>query len=157
MNRHRKLIGAAAFSLALAAGGTAGALLGTPSLSGAQDDTDQSATVDEAPPHRLPHRGEGLEAAAEALGITKADLLTALKDGKSIAQVAEDQGVDVQTVIDALVADATARLEELEASLPDRMTDVVNRTDWGERRHPGPRPWSRAGGEGDPPAPDAAD
>lgn len=148
MTRHRKIIGAAAFSLALAAGGTAGAVLGTPNLSGAQDEPDSTTTTSAAEirMHRLPHRGAGLDAAAEALGMTKAELLTALEDGKSIAQVAEDQGVEVQTVVDALVADATARLEQLEASLPDRMTDVVNRTDWGQHRRPGPRPWSRDGG-----------
>jgi hypothetical protein len=157
MTRDRKILGAAAFSLALAAGGTAGAVLGTPNLSGAQDDpttTTTTAEAAQAPMHRLPHHGAGLEAAAEALGMSKADLLAALKDGKSIAQVAEDQGIEVQTVVDALVADATARLEAIEAELPDRMTDVVNRTDWGEHRRPGPPPpWAGPDGA----RPDAPD
>jgi hypothetical protein len=37
MASQRTILGAAAFSLALAAGGVAGAVLGTPGLSGAQD------------------------------------------------------------------------------------------------------------------------
>jgi uncharacterized protein YidB (DUF937 family) len=132
MSPNRKLLGAAAFSLALAGGGVAGAVLGTPTLSGAQDETDETTTTEDFP--RFEHRGDGLAAAAEALGISEADLRAALDDGKSIAQVAEEQGVDVQTVVDALVADATARLDELEASLPERMADLVNRTGWGDHR-----------------------
>jgi uncharacterized protein YidB (DUF937 family) len=136
MTPNRKLLGAAAFSLALAGGGVAGAVLGTPTLSGAQDETDETTSTADMP--RFEHRGDGLAAAAEALGISEDDLRAALADGQSIAQVAEEQGVDVQTVVDALVADATARLDELEASLPERMADLVNRTDWGEHRagHP---------------------
>jgi lambda repressor-like predicted transcriptional regulator len=40
--------------------------------------------------------------AADALGMTCADLVKAQQGGSSIAQVAVDKGVDVQTVIDAL-------------------------------------------------------
>lgn len=141
MSPNRKLIGAAAFSLALAGGGVAGAVLGTPTLSGAQDETDGSTTTTADAP-RFDRRGEGLTAAAEALGISEDDLRAALADGKSIAQVAEEQGVDVQTVVDALVADATARLDELEASLPERMADLVNRTGWGDQG-PGGHPFAR--------------
>lgn len=144
MTSTRKLLGAAAFSFALAGGGVAGALLGTPSLSGAQDEADDtSATSDVEGPafaglggHPGP-RGAGLAAAAEALGITEDELRSALQDGKSIAQVAEEQGIDVQVVIDALVADATERLAEIEAALPERMTELVNRTGWGEDDGPG--------------------
>ena len=46
-----------------------------------------------------------LEAAAEALGMTTDELRTELEAGKTIADVAGEQGVDVQTVIDAMVAD----------------------------------------------------
>ena len=138
MTSTRKLLGAAAFSFALAGGGVAGALLGTPSLSGAQDETDDTSTTEvegsgfAGPGGHLGHRGAGLAAAAEALGITEDELRTALEDDKSIAQVAEEEGVDVQDVIDALVADATERLAEIEAALPERMTELVNRTGWGE-------------------------
>lgn len=139
MTPNRKLLAGAAFSLALAGGGVAGALLGTPNLSLAQAGSTQSAALaEEGGGGPLGwHRGEGLSTAADALGMTVEELRTELRAGKSIADVAADQGVDVQTVVDALVADATERLEELQASLPERMTELVNRTGWGE--HDGPR------------------
>jgi hypothetical protein len=142
MPTNRKFLGAAAFSLALAGGGVAGALLGTPSLSGAQDGTEDTTTDDTtasdgAGPGRFEHRGEGLAVAAEAIGITEDELRTALADGQSIAQVAEAEGVDVQTVIDALVANGTERLEEAIAELPERMTELVNREGLPDRRGPG--------------------
>lgn len=150
MTSNRKLLGAAAFSLALAGGGAAGALLGTPNISGAQDETDDTTTDTEVTafehgPGRHGFRGEALATAAEVLGLSEDDLRTQLEDGSSIAQVAEAQGVDVQAVVDALVADATERLEEIEAELPGRMTDLVNREGLGD----GPRGGHhRAMGEG---------
>jgi hypothetical protein len=139
MPTNRTLLGAAAFSLALAGGGVAGALLGTPNLSGAQDEptstTPDSSTSAPTPPgvgRPFDGRGERLATAADALGISEDELRTALEGGQSIAQVAEAQGVDVQTVIDALVAEATQRLDELEASLPERMTELVNRQGWAD-------------------------
>lgn len=132
MTSNRKLLGAAAFALALAGGGAAGAILGTPSLSGAQDETDD-ATIDrergafERGPDRHRFGGEALATAAEVLGLSEDDLRTQLADGASIAEVAEEQGVDVQEVVDALVAEATARLDEIEGELPERMTDLVHR------------------------------
>lgn len=145
MTLNRKLVGAAAFSLALAGGGAAGALLGTPNLSGAQDETEATdsteATTDTSaesgpgrhgPGRHLRGGGEALATAAEVLGISEAELRTQLEDGQSIAQVAEAQGVDVQDVVDALVAQATERLDEIEAALPERMTDLVNREGLGD-------------------------
>ena len=58
-------------------------------------------------------RGAGLEAAATALGITADELRTELKSGKSIADVATAKGVNVQTVIDALVAQAKTRITDM--------------------------------------------
>lgn len=66
-----------------------------------------------------PH-GPGLEVAAKAIGISEADLETALRSGQSIAQVAKSKGVDVKVVIDAMVAHASANLEK-------RITEMVNR------------------------------
>ncbi|MET0728944.1 MAG: hypothetical protein ABWZ76_11675 [Acidimicrobiales bacterium] len=138
MPLNRKLLGAAAFTLALAGGGAAGAVLGAPNLSGAQDDTT-STTVDDSSTDRpgagrlFQHRGERLAVVAEALGLSEEDLRSALEEGSSIAQVAEAQGVDVQTVIDALVEQGLERLAELEESLPERVTELVNREGWGER------------------------
>ena len=59
------------------------------------------------------------EAAATALGVTTDELKTELDAGKTIAEVAAGKGVDVQTVIDAIVADQTADITE-------RVTGFVN-------------------------------
>ena len=52
--------------------------------------------------------GASLEAAATALGITTDELKTELQADKTIADVATEKGVDVDTVIDAMVTEATA-------------------------------------------------
>jgi hypothetical protein len=142
MPMHRKLLGAAAFSLALAGGGAAGAILGTPTLTLAQDsesgDSDSTeSAADEGFRGRGHHGGVQLEVAAEAIGITEDELRTALEGGQSIAQVAEANGVDVQVVIDAMVAAATERLEAAIEALPERMAEVVEREGLPDRR-PGP-------------------
>ena len=64
-------------------------------------------------------REEMLTAAADAIGITADELKTAVQGGQTIAQVAEANGKSVQSVIDALVAQATTDLTE-------RITDLVN-------------------------------
>jgi hypothetical protein len=69
-------------------------------------------------------------------------LQTALQSGQSMADVATANGVEPQQVIDALVADAQAKLaekvasgeitqaqaDEMSANLAERITDVVNHT-----------------------------
>ena len=64
-------------------------------------------------------RQERLTTAAEAIGITAEELKTAIEGGQTIAQVAEANGKSVQSVIDALVAQATTDLTQ-------RITDMVN-------------------------------
>ena len=60
---------------------------------------------------RLRHAvGTELDAAAQALGMDRSALVQELKDGKTIAQVAEEKGVDVDTVIDAMVAPVKERI-----------------------------------------------
>ena len=178
---NRKLIGAAAMTAALAGGGALGVLIGTPVVSGAQtedpstttvapDDTTTTtppdATAPDAAPdpgdclggrdaHGFGHRGGvfDLSAAATALGITEDELRTKLEAGSSIADVATEQGVDLQTVIDALVADATAdidaklaagdidqtRADALKANLTERITELVQH-DGLRGGHPGRGP-----------------
>ena len=48
---------------------------------------------------------------AKAIGISEADLTTALQGGKTVAQVAAANNVDLQKVIDALVADGQSELD----------------------------------------------
>jgi hypothetical protein len=60
-----------------------------------------------------PGRGPGnLEAAAGALGVTTDELRTALQGGQSLAEVAQSKGIDVEQVVNALVAELKAHLDE---------------------------------------------
>lgn len=97
----------------------------------------------------MPERGErgrggkggaGLEVAAQSLGMSADELQTALKGGQTLAQVAESKGVNVQVVVDALVASATnhineevasgeltqAEADEKLANVTERVTERVN-------------------------------
>jgi hypothetical protein len=138
MTSKRKLLGALAFSAALAGGGVAGALLGTPGTSGAQDSTTTTVASSSNAQHaRRPAvrraaravrqaRRAGIEAAAKALDMTPEALRTELRSGKSIADVANEKGVPVQTVVDAVVAAEKAKLEAEITKLPDQVTSWVN-------------------------------
>lgn len=114
----RRFIAPVALAASVAAGGVAGALVGVPAVSGAQEDSTATTdtTVAETAPEGHPgRRGALLESAAEALGMEPADLAAALRGGRTVAEVAQEQGVDVNTVIDAIVADvveATGRPED---------------------------------------------
>ena len=82
----------------------------------------------------------GIEAAATALGMTTAELRTAVQSGQTLAQIAADKGVDVQVVIDALKAELAEHLAEEVTSgeitqeqadqklakASERITDMVN-------------------------------
>jgi hypothetical protein len=77
---------------------------------------------------------------AKAIGISEADLLTALKGGQTVADVAKAHNVILQVVIDALVADGQAELDAAvkagtitqaqadaeKAELTQRATDQAN-------------------------------
>jgi polyhydroxyalkanoate synthesis regulator phasin len=103
-------------------------------------------------------RGPDLATAAEALGMTEEDLREALEaDGATLAQVAEDQGVAVDTLVQALVtaeedriAEAVAdgrltqeQADERLADLEQRVTDRVEAESGG--RGPGGGPGAAGG------------
>ena len=83
-----------------------------------------------------------LAVAADALGMTEAELRTELEAGKSIAQVAEAKNVDIEKVIDALVAERKEHIaahvaegkltqeqaDKLLADVETRVTEMVNKT-----------------------------
>lgn len=91
------------------------------------------------PGRALGHLGK-LDAAASYLGLTEAELQQQLRGGKTLAQVARDEGKSVDGLVDALVAEAKEKIAqavadgrlsqeratELEAGLEERMTDLVN-------------------------------
>jgi hypothetical protein len=84
--------------------------------------------------------GITLEPLAKALGIAPADLKADLAKGQSIADIAKAKNVDINKVIDTLVADAKARIQQavtnkkltqaqadkLEAGLKTEITNLVN-------------------------------
>jgi hypothetical protein len=73
------------------------------------------AAIDEAKPDRGVQgfgRGRGLDSAATAIGITVEEFRTALRDGQTIAEVAEANGVAVDAVVTAMVADIETHLAE---------------------------------------------
>jgi polyhydroxyalkanoate synthesis regulator phasin len=85
-------------------------------------------------------RGARLETVADVIGIEKDDLTEALRDGQSIAEVAEANGSSAQAVIDALVAEMNSKVdqaiedgkltaeqaEEIRANAPERIESMVN-------------------------------
>lgn len=109
-------------------------------LTQAQADAVVETLVESAPARPRTPRLNGLKAAAEAIGVETRDLAEALRDGSTIADVAAEAGVDAQSVIDAMVADASEHLSEKVADgtltqeeadaklaeLTDRVTDLVN-------------------------------
>lgn len=56
--------------------------------------------------------GFGLDAVANALGITADEVRTALQGGQSLADLAVSKGKTAQDVIDAIVAEATTKINE---------------------------------------------
>lgn len=94
-----------------------------------------------APPIGLPGDGRGhgggrglgqpeLEAAAKVLGITTDELSTALKDGKTLADLATAADVDLQDVQDAIsAAHAVEMRARIAASLADE-TITQEKADW---------------------------
>jgi uncharacterized membrane protein YebE (DUF533 family) len=136
----RKIIGAAVFSAAIAGGGIAGVVLGSPTSSSAATAVGSSTTT---AGHRagkgMGRQGADLDAAAKAIGISTDTLLSDLKGGKTIAQVAASKNVALKTVIAAMVAAAE---KDFDANVTDRITNEVN--------HSFKRPAPRSGGSAGP-------
>jgi hypothetical protein len=130
MLRSRLVTGIAVVS-AVAVGGVGGALIGVPGLSSAQTfpkSATQIAATDATKKGGPVRSSPLLDAAAKALHLTTQQLLAKLSDGKTtIADVAKQQKVDINTVITAMTnADHT------------RIGDIVN------------KPWPKFGGGGGP-------
>ena len=172
----RKSIAATAVAASLLAGGGIGLTLFGPSAVGAKSSPATTTTTPgkgsangtaPAPAMRRGDfggrhgRGEA-SVAAKAIGISETDLTTALRSGKTIAQVAKAHGVTAQKVINALVADAKTKLaaavkagrltqtqaDKLQTQLTQRVTDRVNGTfrDGPGRGFGGPFPGKGFGG-----------
>ena len=105
-----------------------------------------------------------LDAAASYLGLTEDALQSKLESGKTLAQIAKDQGKTVDGLVQALVKEAetridgavadgrltTAQADDLKSNLEQRITNLVNRTfPAGEHFRGGPRPGFGPGWGGD--------
>ncbi len=76
------------------------------------------------------HSHAALEAAAEALGMTADELSTQLWGGKTLAELADEAGVDLQAVRDAVEA---AQLEAVRADIAQAVEDgriTQEQADW---------------------------
>lgn len=90
--------------------------------------------------HRKAVARDTVRISATAIGVTPKVLVSSLRSGQSIAQVAQAQNVDVQTVMNALVQAGDTRVgravdshrltqaqgNTIEAALPQAVTKVVN-------------------------------
>lgn len=133
----KKTAAAVAIAASMTVGGLAGATLGVPGVAGAaeaaagwvdealgglvddgtitrsQADAVETALEEARPAGR--HRGirhQALAAAADALAMTEDDVRDALADGKTLVDLAGEQGISVDALVDALLADHRARLDE---------------------------------------------
>jgi len=116
-------------------------------------------------PGGLKREGHRLDAAAKYLGLSEAALRTQLEGGKTLAQVAKDRDKSVDGLVDALVADkkagiqqavkdgrlTQAQADEFVAGLKARVTEMVN----GQRPEHGRRGFHRFGPGPEPGAGDA--
>jgi len=130
----RRMLAAGVVAGAVAVGGVAGALIGIPGLSSASSNSTTSdtygatgasgATGTTGPDGGRHFRGffglrfgagkDVIDAAAQALHLTTEQLLDKLSDGKTtIADVAEQQHVDLKTVTDAMEAVAKQDIQNL--------------------------------------------
>lgn len=152
----KKMIAAAGVAASMVIGVVGGVAFGVPTLVAAQEQSPEAPAAKRAPkeskPGCGPHRGHvarrlAMDTVAEVLGMTNTELREALSAGKTIADVADEKGVAVQSVIDALVAERLAKLTA-------RVTAFVNGAGpafkGGDRQH-GPRGRiAPAGAPGDP-------
>jgi hypothetical protein len=92
--------------------------------------------------HRKEIRKAGIDISAKTIGVTPKALVTELRSGKSVAQVASEHNVSTQTVVNALVGAADGKVDQavtngkltsaqaakITAALPGYITKAVDRT-----------------------------
>lgn len=88
-----------------------GAAIAAPSAFAQEADDTTTEERTERQEARAERKAEKVETLTSVLGISEEDLQVAREDGQSVADIAAAQGVDLQTVIDALVDNAQARID----------------------------------------------
>ena len=74
--------------------------------------------------------GTGLQAAAEALGMTTDELINALRSGRTLEQIAEDAGVELEAVQEAIQAAYATEMRERIQQAVDDGTITQEHADW---------------------------
>jgi hypothetical protein len=138
------VLGTGGISIASAASGDSGSSTSGPTTTAATPAPDSPARCvpqNQNRRHKLRRAARnGAKLAAETIGIDATELRSQLRAGKTIADVARAHSVDPQTVIDALVAAATERIQDatdagkitaeraaaMTAKLPERIAKFVN-------------------------------
>lgn len=129
MVRNRMIAGGAV-ALALVAGAVGGAVLGVPSLSGAQSNTTTPQSNGDQS-HQRPYMAL-VDAAAQALNLTPQQLHDKLADGTTtIADVAKQQNVDINTVIDAISTVDRSRISDMVNKPWPKLGDMGRRHGFG--------------------------
>jgi len=131
----RLIAGTGIAAVLLTGAGVASAQTGEP---GSEQGTEQGGregdprSGTDVRPHR--HGFGGLRGFAEELGLEPAELAEELAAGRTIAEIAEEQGVDIDAVIQAMLDETEERLRELATRTFD--SEVLERP--ASRRGPGP-------------------
>ena len=89
-----------------------------------------------------------VQTAAKALGMSGSDVLSALESGKSLADLAKQQNVSVDSLSAALKADAPANLQN-SPNIDQGISSLVNRQGLGGHRHAEASPGTASGAQSD--------
>ena len=68
-------------------------------------------------------RGPQLEILAEALGLSADEVKAALQEGQTVAELAEEQGVELESVVDAVLAAAEEKFDEHLVVLEEKLLE----------------------------------
>jgi hypothetical protein len=138
------LVVLAVMALALAGGGAAFAVTKSHAKSQNRSQAQSGTTQQKDCPHGAFGRGPGgpgfFDAAASYLGLTNQELFSRLQNGQSLADVAKAQGKSVSGLEDAIVNDASSKLQkavdagrltesqknEILSNLRSHVADIVN-------------------------------
>lgn len=117
-----------------------------------EEETDREGRRDRRQNRRSGRSEARSEAVSEALGLSSEEIRQGFAEGKSLADMAEEQGVEVSVLRDALLANMTERIDtaveegridedeaaeklaELEARVDERLTTVPDLSERGNRR-----------------------
>lgn len=113
----KKFIAGVSAVAVIAAGGVALVGISSDAAVAQEGTVTEEAPATEHRPHDRLHRGaRGLARIADAIGISTVDLVNAINEGSTIAEVAEANGSSGDAVVAAMTEDVAARIDEAVAS-----------------------------------------